>query len=336
MGAQQDPHQLRRSVRAANRDPGGAPGSSAVVVLESAGHPAPAEQGVRRVLPPRQERDRKLAIRGSRAEARFDSVEWPKDGDGARWLPEHRRVYLQRHRPGQGSPAPPVAGRVKTIQIKRQGPALDAGALVRRRADQSAAARPAARPASMSASPVSPPPATASTSTIRAGRVPPRDRVGRRRSSGCQRAKRRSTNRDRKRETVAAQHRKVANQRKDFHHKQAALASSHVLRPAGGGGPADRQHAAAGQTRARSRQSRAASPNAAGRSPDSVEVSVTPAGAGSSRFCAPKRKTLGAPGLRSTPAHLRLLALWTARWHRRIASPKRPSNASDASQRCTS
>ncbi len=27
--------------------------------------------------------------------ARFDSVEWPKDGDGARWLPEQRRVYLQ-------------------------------------------------------------------------------------------------------------------------------------------------------------------------------------------------------------------------------------------------
>ena len=27
--------------------------------------------------------------------ARFDSVEWPKDGDGARWLPEAERVYLQ-------------------------------------------------------------------------------------------------------------------------------------------------------------------------------------------------------------------------------------------------
>ena len=29
---------------------------------------------------------RRLAIRGLGA-ARFDSVEWPKDGDGARWLP---------------------------------------------------------------------------------------------------------------------------------------------------------------------------------------------------------------------------------------------------------
>lgn len=32
-----------------------------------------------------------------KGKARFDSVEWPKDGDGARWLPEHKRVY----KPGQ-------------------------------------------------------------------------------------------------------------------------------------------------------------------------------------------------------------------------------------------
>jgi putative transposase len=35
------------------------------------------------------------------------------------------------------------------------------------------------------------------------------------------RAQRRSRNRERKREAVAARHRKIANQRKDFHHKQA-------------------------------------------------------------------------------------------------------------------
>jgi len=35
------------------------------------------------------------------------------------------------------------------------------------------------------------------------------------------RAKRRSNNRRHRRETVAARHRKIANQRKDFHHKQA-------------------------------------------------------------------------------------------------------------------
>jgi putative transposase len=44
------------------------------------------------------------------------------------------------------------------------------------------------------------------------------------------RAERRSRNRTRRRETVAARHRKIANQRKDFHHKQArALVDSYDL-----------------------------------------------------------------------------------------------------------
>ncbi|HZC09109.1 MAG TPA: transposase, partial [Mycobacterium sp.] len=51
---------------------------------------------------------------------RFDSVEWPKDGDGARWLPERRRVYLQGIGQVRVDLHREVAGRVKTIQIKRQ------------------------------------------------------------------------------------------------------------------------------------------------------------------------------------------------------------------------
>jgi putative transposase len=44
------------------------------------------------------------------------------------------------------------------------------------------------------------------------------------------RAKRRSKNRERRRETVAGRHRKIANQRKDFHHKQArALVAQYDL-----------------------------------------------------------------------------------------------------------
>ncbi|WP_285569553.1 RNA-guided endonuclease InsQ/TnpB family protein [Actinoallomurus iriomotensis] len=56
----------------------------------------------------------------------FDTVEWPKDGDGCRWdsQPEHRaatfvrlqgigHVRVHQHRP--------VAGRVKTISVKREG-----------------------------------------------------------------------------------------------------------------------------------------------------------------------------------------------------------------------
>ncbi|GAA3106745.1 hypothetical protein GCM10020001_025790 [Nonomuraea salmonea] len=57
---------------------------------------------------------------------RFDSVEWPKDGDGCRWdsQPEHPtatyvrlqgigHVRVHQHRP--------VRGRVKTISVKREG-----------------------------------------------------------------------------------------------------------------------------------------------------------------------------------------------------------------------
>jgi putative transposase len=56
-----------------------------------------------------------------KGKARFDSVEWPKDGDGARWLPEQRRVYLQGIGQVRVDLHREVAGRVKTIQIKRHG-----------------------------------------------------------------------------------------------------------------------------------------------------------------------------------------------------------------------
>ena len=53
--------------------------------------------------------------------ARFHSVEWPKDGDGARWRPDTRRVYLQGIGQVKVRVHRAVRGRVKTIQIKRQG-----------------------------------------------------------------------------------------------------------------------------------------------------------------------------------------------------------------------
>jgi putative transposase len=56
-----------------------------------------------------------------KGKARFDSVEWPKDGDGARWLPEAKRVYLQSIGHVKVRLHRPVVGHVKTIQIKRQG-----------------------------------------------------------------------------------------------------------------------------------------------------------------------------------------------------------------------
>ncbi len=153
--------------------------------------------------------------------ARFDSVEWPKDGDGARWLPRQRRMYLQGigcikvclHRQ--------VAGRVKTIQIKRQG-------------------RRWMLVLSCDDVPMNPLPATGRQVGIDVGIVsfvttsdgehvdnPRWGRAAADRLPAAQqrlaRTKRRSKNRELRRETVAARHRKIANQRKDFHHKQARI-----------------------------------------------------------------------------------------------------------------
>ena len=103
--AQQDPDHLRGSVGAAERYPVGASGSGGVVVFQSAGHAAAVEQGVCRVLPPGQSGQTPGYPR-FKGKARFDSVEWPKDGDGARWLPEHPAGVSAGHRPGQGQRAP--------------------------------------------------------------------------------------------------------------------------------------------------------------------------------------------------------------------------------------
>ena len=112
------------------------------------------------------------AIRGSRARPGSTRVEWPKDGDGARWLPESTAGVSARDRPGQSRRCTAgCAGRVKTIQVKRQGRRW---MLVLSCDDVAPTVLPdgrAATPASMWVSPVSPPPATVSTSRIRAGHV---------------------------------------------------------------------------------------------------------------------------------------------------------------------
>jgi putative transposase len=61
--------------------------------------------------------------------ARFDSVEWPKDGDGARWFPDQQRVYLQ----GIGKvkvDAPPSGRAGEDDPNQASGPAVDAGAVL--------------------------------------------------------------------------------------------------------------------------------------------------------------------------------------------------------------
>ena len=151
--------------------------------------------------------------------ARFDSVEWPKDGDGARWLPEAKRVYLEGVGHVKVHLHRQVQGRVKTIQIKRQG-------------------RHWMLVLSCDGVPTNPLPATghqvgidlgiASFATTSDGEHVDNPRWGRaaadKLASAQQRlvrAERRSNNAARKRETVAARYRKIANQRKDFHHKEA-------------------------------------------------------------------------------------------------------------------
>ena len=167
----------------------------------------------------RVKRGEKAGYPRFKGKARFDSVEWPKDGDGARWLPEQRRVYLQGIGQVKVHLHRPVAGRVKTIQVKRQGRRW---MLVLSCDDVPTNPLPAAgRQAGIDVG-------IASFATTSDGEHIDNPRWGRAAANKLaaaqqrlQRAKRRSKNRERKRETVAARHRKIANQRKDFHHKQA-------------------------------------------------------------------------------------------------------------------
>jgi len=48
-------------------------------------------------------------------------VEWPKDGDGCRWKPELRQVYLRGIGTVKVTVHRPVKGLVKTITVKREG-----------------------------------------------------------------------------------------------------------------------------------------------------------------------------------------------------------------------
>ena len=151
--------------------------------------------------------------------ARFDSVEWPKDGDGARWLPEQRRVYLQGIGQVKVELHREVAGRVKTIQIKQQG---------RRWMLVLSCDDVPTNPLPLTGRQVGIDVGIVSFATTSEGKYIDNPRWGRASAERLAEAQRRlararrgGRNRAAKRETVAARHRKIANQRKDFHHKQA-------------------------------------------------------------------------------------------------------------------
>ena len=155
-------------------------------------------------------------------------MEWPKDGDGARWYPDSNRVYLKGIGQVKVSTHRQVLGRVKTIQVRREG-------------------RHWMLILSCDDVPVDPLPTTgrcvgvdmgiASFATTSDGVHVTNPRWGRRAAAhltraqrSLARARRGSNNRNHRRQTVAARHRKIANQRRDFHHKTArALVASYDL-----------------------------------------------------------------------------------------------------------
>ena len=154
-----------------------------------------------------------------KAAHRFNSVEWPKDGDGCRWKIESSRVRIQGVGDVKATVHRPVKGQVKTISVKREARKWY---LVLSCDDV------ATRPLEPTGNVVGIDVGIASFATTSDGvhiDNPRWARAGQQRLKAAQRrlaAKRRgSNNRRAARETVAARHRKIAAQRRDFHHKTA-------------------------------------------------------------------------------------------------------------------
>ena len=154
-----------------------------------------------------------------RSERRWNSVEWPRDGDGCRFKPEHRQVYLKGVGTLKLSMHRSVEGIVKTISVKREGrrwflllccdrvptrPLPATGAAVG--IDLGITAFIATSDAELVANP--------RHGRKAAGRLALAQQNLARKRPG-------SRNRRSQREVVANRHRKVANQRRDFHHQLA-------------------------------------------------------------------------------------------------------------------
>jgi putative transposase len=154
-----------------------------------------------------------------KAAHRFDSVEWPADGDGCRWKPEVCRVYLQGVGEVKVTVHRRVEGRVKTVQVRRKGRRWE---LVLSCDDVPI------RPLEPTGQTVGVDVGIASFVTTSTGEQVDNPRWGCTAAEGLAdaqavlaRKKRGSNNRHRARETVVARHRKIAAQRRDFHHKTA-------------------------------------------------------------------------------------------------------------------
>lgn len=150
---------------------------------------------------------------------RWDSVEWPSDGDGCKWRPDTGRVYLRGIGHVRVHAHRAARGRVKTIRLKREG-------------------RRWYVVLSCDDVPVRHLPATgreigvdvgvARFATTSDGEVIGNPRFARESADELAEAQRalarkgrRSSNRKRARAKVAQVHREVRNRRADFHHKTA-------------------------------------------------------------------------------------------------------------------
>jgi putative transposase len=159
---------------------------------------------------------------------RFNSVEWPSDGDGCRWQPDPHRIYLQGIGHVRVTVHRRVQGKVKTIQVRRQG---------RRWLLVLSCAEVPMRPLVPTRAAVGIDVGITSFATTSDGEHFPNPRLGRAAAAKLRTAQqvlaRRqpgSNNRRRARATVAARHRKLANRRRNFHHHAArALVADHGL-----------------------------------------------------------------------------------------------------------
>jgi putative transposase len=150
---------------------------------------------------------------------RFDSVEWPSPGDACKWRPEASRVYLQGVGHVKVSVHRAVEGRLKTISVKREGRrwflVLSCDDVPERLLEPTG-------------SEIGIDVGIASFATTSAGKHIANPRPGRVAASRLASAQQNlakkkpgSNNRRAAREVVGARHRKVANQRRDFHHQVA-------------------------------------------------------------------------------------------------------------------
>jgi putative transposase len=150
---------------------------------------------------------------------RWDSVEWPSDGDACRWKPDMGRVYLQGIGHIKVHAHRAVRGRVKTISLKREG---------RRWYVVLSCDDVPAEPLAPTGREIGLDAGVARFATTSDGEVIPNPRFGRK-SAGelaaaqqvLARKKRGSSNRRRAKAKIGEVHRKIRNRRADFHHKTA-------------------------------------------------------------------------------------------------------------------